>query len=211
MERIKAALERAQQERQQSGAPTGSLPHAPEGGGPVDSIQYSQTRTIEVPKRILREQRIITGFEPGHFVDAYKILRTQVLQRLTENNWNALAITSPGEHEGKTITAINLAISLAMEINYTVLLVDADLRHPSIHTYFGFRPELGLSDYLTRDVPLPEILIHPEGLGHCVILPGGQPLINSGEMLSSPKMARLVDELKTVTRHASCFSICRHY
>ena len=197
MERIKAALERAQQERQQSGVATGAVPAMQGGAVAVDAIQYSQTRTIEVPRRILREQRIITGFEPGQFVDAYKILRTQVLQRLTENNWNVLAVTSPGEHEGKTITAINLAISLAMEINYTVLLVDADLRHPSIHSYFGFRPEYGLSDYLMHGVPLTDMLIHPEGIGRCVVLPGGKALINSAEMLSSPKMAQLVDELKS--------------
>lgn len=195
MERIKAALERAQQERQQSASNPVSYPSQADQTG-TERISYSQTRTLKVTAHMLAENRIISGSSSAEFAEAYKILRTQVLQRLSENNWNALAITSPGEQEGKTLTAINLAISLAMEVSYTVLLVDANLRHPSIHDYFGLRPERGLSDYLTGDVPLQDILIHPEGIGHCVILPGGKPLANSSELLNSPKMAQLVEELK---------------
>jgi protein-tyrosine kinase len=82
-----------------------------------------------------------------------------------------------------------------------VLLVDADLRDPGVHRYFGLQPALGLSDYLLRDAPLAELLINPEGIPRFVILPGGKPLTNSTEMLNSPKMARLVEELKT--RYAS--------
>jgi Mrp family chromosome partitioning ATPase len=78
-----------------------------------------------------------------------------------------------------------------------VLLVDADLRHPSVHSYFGIEAEYGLSDYLTADKLLSELLIHPEEIPGLVILPGGKPLANSAEMLNSPKMARLVEELKT--------------
>jgi capsular exopolysaccharide synthesis family protein len=152
---------------------------------------------VHVAKSILQERRIISGFEQNEFTGAYKMLRTQVFQRLRENGWNSLAVTSPGLNEGKTLTAINLAISLAMEVNYTVLLVDADLRHPSVHSYFGIEAECGLSDYLTADKPLSELLIHPEEIPGLVILPGGKPLANSAEMLNSPKMARLVEELKT--------------
>jgi len=151
---------------------------------------------VNIAKSFLQERRIISGLEKSEFTDAYKILRTQVFQRLRENGWNSLAVTSPGLNEGKTLTAINLAISLAMEVNYTVLLVDVDLRHPSVHSYFGIEAEYGLSDYLTADKPLSELLIHPEEIPGFVILPGGKPLANSAEMLNSPKMVRLVEELK---------------
>jgi protein-tyrosine kinase len=197
MERIKEALERARQERQQTGGAFGVV--STRGGGAVaqpSQIEYTQTRHAEVSNEFLREKRVITGHDQGPFTDAYGILRTQVLQRLRENKWNVLAITSPGLNEGKTLTAINLAISLTMEVGYTVLLVDANLRHPSIHTYFGMEPEGGLSDYLVSDKPLQELLVHPAGIQGLVILPGGKPLINSAEMLNSPKMSRLVDELK---------------
>ena len=195
MERIKAALERAQQEHQSS---NGNPGHTAYGNKPgVDSITYSQTRSVKVSERLLTERRVISGNLASELADAYKILRTQVLQRLSENNWNALGVTSPGAQEGKTLTAINLAISLAMEVNYTVLLVDANLRQPSIHQFFDIKPERGLSDYLTGDASIQDILIRPEGIGQCVILPGGKPLQNSSELLNSPKMVQLVDELKT--------------
>jgi capsular exopolysaccharide synthesis family protein len=196
MERIKEALERARQERQQVGGSFGaSVP--PRGVVAPAQIVYTQTRHAEVSGEYLRNKRVITGCDPDTFTDAYGILRTQVLQQLRENKWNVLAITSPGVEEGKTLTAINLAISLAMEVSYTVLLVDADLRHPNLHTYFGLDPEFGLSDYLVSDKPLQEILVHPAGIQGLVILPGGKPLVNSAEMLNSPKMSRLVEELKT--------------
>jgi protein-tyrosine kinase len=195
MERIKQALEKARLERQKAGSSPFTANRA--GTDVAGRVTYTHTRTVNLVNDSLREKRIITGVEQNAFTDAYKILRTQVLQRLREKGWNSLAIISPGINEGKTLTAINLAISLAMEVNYTVLLVDADLRHPSVHSYFGLDAEYGLRDYLIDDKPLSDLLIHPEGIPRFVILPGGKPLPNSAEMLSSPKMANLVEELKT--------------
>lgn len=195
MERIKQALEKARSERQKVDASSSEVLSSSGANVPA-SIVYTHTRTIDVAEAVLHEKRIISGYERNSYTDAYKMLRTQTLQRLKDNNWNSIAITSPGINEGKTLTAINLAISLAMEINYTVLLVDADLRHPSVHKYFGCESELGLSDYLTAGKPLSELLIHPKALRGVVILPGGKPLANSAEMLNSPQMARLVEELK---------------
>ncbi len=197
MERIKQALERARAER--AGQPdSGNSEHVSPVPTvtPVEQVTYTQTRHIEVTRPVLREKRVVMGFDPCEFTDAYKILRTQVLQRLNENHWNVLAVTSPGIGEGKTLTALNLAASLAMEVDYTVLLVDANLRHPSLHEHLCLPGEPGLSDYLLEDTPLPELLVHPKGIDHLTILPGGRALLNSAEMLNSPKMSRLVDELK---------------
>ena len=63
-------------------------------------------------------------------------------------------VTSSDMGEGKSFVAINLAVALSNELDYTVLLVDADFRNPSIHKYFGIEPEYGLSDYLTGKVNL---------------------------------------------------------
>jgi len=76
-----------------------------------------------------------------------------------------------------------------------VLLVDADLHQHSVHTYLGFDVEFGLRDYLQEAVPIEDILVHPE-IRRLVVLPGGTPLTNTSEMLSSPMMLRLVQELK---------------
>lgn len=200
MERIKEALERARKERGAKGtwsAAGGVLDiNARAAAGSLDQIVYTRTRSVELSPKRLREKRIILANEQSAAADAYKILRTQVLQRMQERGWNALAVTSPGYGEGKSLTAINLAISLAMEVDKTVLLVDADLREPRLHGFFGVDPEPGLSDYLTSDTPLESILVHP-GIGRFVLLPGGGPLLNSSEMLASRKMADLVQELKT--------------
>jgi len=196
MERIKQALEKARLEREKAGGVVSSTGRSG-GAGVSEPITYTQTRTFNVANDALRERRIISAIDQSDFTEAYKILRTQVLQRLREKGWNALAITSPGLNEGKSLTAINLAISLSMEVNHTVLLVDADLRNPFLHKYFDIESEFGLSDYLSTDKPLSEILVHPADIPGFVILPGGKPLANSAEMLSSPKMVRLVSELKS--------------
>jgi protein-tyrosine kinase len=202
MERIKQALERARAERENQPAPTSlaidhALANIPSVAPPPTEIRYNQTRQVEISEQTLRNNRVVTGFSPNAFTDAYKILRTQVLQRLNENSWNVLAVTSPGNHEGKTLTALNLAASLAMEVDYTVLLVDANLRHPSLHSHLGIAGEPGLSDYLLHDTPLSELLVHPMPIEHLTVLPGGRALQrNSAEMLNSPKMSRLVEDMK---------------
>ncbi len=203
MEKIKQALERARQERTTSSEPEQRREEEPSGGRdsarstPLETrIEYSKTRTIEASVERLREKRIIVGQKNDAISDAYKFLRTHVLQRMRANGWNALAITSPMDGNGKTVTAINLAINLAREVNQTVLLVDLDLRRPSIRGYFVDEKIPGISDYLLADRELSEILFHP-GLERLVILPGDKSFANSSEMLSSPKVVQLVEELKT--------------
>ena len=194
MERIKRALERARAERQGQPVPVQSRTAPP--FQEAAEVTYSQTRNVDVSRELLRKNRVINGFDPCAFTDAYKILRTQVLQRLNDNDWNVLAVTSPGSGEGKSLTALNLAASMAMEISHTVLLVDANLRKPSLHTLLGLPRDPGLNDYLSQDTPLPELLVHPRGIDHLTFLPAGAPMLNSAEMLNSPKMSHLVDDLK---------------
>jgi protein-tyrosine kinase len=199
MDRIADALERAREEAGPVGVirPNRKARSRSEANVTgLGEIRYTRTRTVAVSRELLREQRIVAGFEPGSYKGSYKILCTQVLQRMRENGWNALAVTSPGAREGKSLTAINLAVSLALEVDQTVLLVDADLRAPRIHRYFGLPTGHGLSDHLISNTPLEDILIHP-GIGGFVILPGGRAIVNSSEMLGSQKMMNLVQELKS--------------
>jgi protein-tyrosine kinase len=179
---------------------SGSSNQTPGGrsGGPQavpPPIVYTRTKSLDVPLSVLRQRRVMAAYDKGPFVDAFKILRTQVMHRLREKGWNVLGITSPGDGEGKTLTAVNLAISLAMESTQTVLLVDANLRNPSIHDVFGLKDCAGLADYLLDDVPVENLLVHP-GIGRFVLLPGGRAIQNSTEILTSPKMLALVEEFK---------------
>ena len=200
MEKIKQALERAHREQARAAQPAAAQAPLPEPNdetrGHDAAISYSQTRVIPISDEVLRRNKIILGDENDEVATAYKILRTQVEQRLTAKNWNAIAITSPGAGQGKTITAINLSVALAREVDRTVLLVDLDLRNPSIHRRFEQRVDRGLVDYLLDDIPVHEILINP-GIERLVILPVGRAVANSSELLKSPKMVRLVDELKS--------------
>jgi len=200
MERIKQALEKALHERGEAPAP-GPAP----GTGPVRrtaspaeavSITYTQTRTIQPPPETLRRNRVLGGSaDDSSVVAAYRILRTQVLQRMKEHGWKALAVTSPSPGEGKTLTAVNLAISLAREVNHTVLLVDLDLRNPSVHQLFGYQPEKGVSDIVLHGAEVSEVLVNP-GFERLVVLPGRESITNSSEVLSSPALIALVDDLK---------------
>src|SRR5262249_9599935 len=116
-------------------------------------IVYTSTKTVEVTDDTMRVQRLITGFEGGAFVDAY-MLRTQVVQQCRQKGWNALGVTSPTPHAGKTLTAVNLSLALAMDLAHTVLLVDADMRRPGVHQAFGLESCPGLTEYLFDEVPL---------------------------------------------------------
>jgi capsular exopolysaccharide synthesis family protein len=110
--------------------------------------------------------------------------------------WQTLAITSTSDKTGNSLTAANLAISIAMELNRTALLVDANFQNPAINKLFGFKADIGLSDYLLQDTELSTMLFNP-GIDRLVILPAGKPMVNSTEMLHSPKMLKLVNELKS--------------
>ena len=180
--------------KDQPGQP-GSRPQAGKAAGLPPPIVYTKTRSLDIPLSVLRHGRVMAAYDKGPFVDAFKILRTQVVQRLRENNWSVLGVTSPGHGEGKTFTAVNLAVSLAMETTQTVLLVDADLSNPSVHEVFGLDDCPGLADYLLDNQRLEDLLVHP-GISRLVLLPGGRALSNSTEILTSPHMLALVEELK---------------
>ncbi len=165
-------------------------------GGNSVSIAYTQTRVHAVDDRLCKENRIISVLQPGKWLESYRMLRTRCLQTMDAMGWKTLAITSTGAKTGNSLTAANLAISVAMELNRTALLVDANFKNPAIHHLFGFQAESGLSDYLLYDAELSSMLINP-GIDRLVILPAGKPMVNSTEMLHSPKMLRLVNELKS--------------
>ena len=161
-----------------------------------EQFLYTQTRIQATQKSHLQKNRIISGFKSGEWLESYKMLRTRCLQIMDVNNWSTLAITSPGQSSGNSLTAANLAVCIAMELNRSVLLVDANFMNPGICKLFGLDTDLGLSDYLLRDTPINEMLISPD-FDRLVILPAGKEMINSTEMLRSDKMKRLVKELKT--------------
>jgi len=158
-------------------------------------VRYRQTQQFTPARRRLARNLVVGAGAPNEGYAVYNHLRTQILQRLQENHWNTVAITSPSKSSGNTLTAINLAISIARDYNYTVLVVELDLVNPSFQRILGFKQRQGIVDHLLHDVPIPEILLNP-GIDRLVVIPAGSPITNSSELLSSPKMSGLVEELK---------------
>ncbi|MES9876161.1 MAG: CpsD/CapB family tyrosine-protein kinase [Candidatus Sedimenticola sp. PURPLELP] len=209
MERLQKALDRAREERKQhvsesTEADSTNAEHpgidneaesAAHGDAhDQDGIVYSMTRTIQVSDQVLAENRIIAGIPSHPQADVFRVLRTKTLQKMRKLGLNSLAITSPTKGGGKSMVASNLAIAMALEINQTVLLVDMDLRRPSIEDLFGFKAETGLSNYLLDNAQIPELLINP-GIERLVLLPAGRALQHSSELLSSPRMKTLVEDI----------------
>ncbi len=196
MERIKQALARARQEQQQGKKILlAEVKKHPALQKPDLNFKYTQTKIIETDPKILEKNRILFDRSNDRALAAYKLLRTQIEQRMLARNWSTLAITSPGPDHGKSLTSINLAISLARTHHHTVLLVDLDLRKPTIHRYFGFTPKKGIHEVLMEKVPLSEILFNP-GIERLVVAPGHDTVFNSSEILASPDMRDFVHEVK---------------
>ena len=142
MERIQQAIEKARRDRKSrtespsddSGVDTAKNQNQQSTTRDNDSnksrslrVNYSKTRSVFLDAQTLKDLRIIAGFSHDKRSESYRQLRGQLLNKFRENNWQTLAITSPNSGAGKTLTALNLAISLSMEVNQTVLLVDMDL------------------------------------------------------------------------------------
>jgi protein-tyrosine kinase len=105
-----------------------------------------------------------------------------------------ILVTSALPDEGKSFVAANLAISIAQSIQEYVLLIDCDIRRPSIHTKFGFGDTPGLSEHLANGTSLSSLLLKTE-VDKLSILPGGKPPYNPSELLSSQRMSKLLEEV----------------
>ena len=214
MSKLKKALERAKQARTGQGhdTETGSrlrqavrksqvLQEPEQPRSEEVRIDYTRTKVLDIDVQSLKKNKIFSHIKEDRMTDQINILRTQLLHKLEEIDGNTLMVTSANPGEGKTFTSINLGISIAQELNRTVLLVDCDLRQPQgkhfdfASDFFGVEIHQGLSDYLLGQVDLEDVLLNP-GIERLTILPGGKPLLNSAELLSSAKMEKLVNEMK---------------
>jgi Mrp family chromosome partitioning ATPase len=211
MDRIRKALDLARLEREQGSEPA-PLPriaaeptpmprpatdHTPPEAQFPASITYSITRVFTPDSAVLESNRVVDPASDEPAATAFRMLRTQVLQRMVENSWRSLAVLSPGADDGKTTTAINLALNLANDSRHTVLLIDSDLKRPSIAAALGIEPEFGLDDVLRGSARVEQCLYHPQGFDRLVILPTRAPLANSSEILAGPRGKALVAELRT--------------
>jgi protein-tyrosine kinase len=165
-------------------------------------IRYSRTKVQVLDPERMRENKIFSIFDDIELTDQVKIIRTQILKKLERIGGNTILVTSANPYEGKTFTSINLGVSIAKEFNRTVLIIDADLRKPTKRhmdfssDFFTLDVALGLTDYLQKDVEIPDVLINP-GIDKLTLIPAGKPVNNAPELLSSERMRAMMADIKS--------------
>lgn len=202
MERISRALELARSQRtqrEQRGAASAAAGPLVSDADLADS--NAQTATMRAPcfaasPEALAREHILPPGADGPLAAPYKLLRTQVLQRLDQLGANTLAILSPAPGAGKTLTAINLAIAIAADLGRTALLVDLDLRNPHVHTRLGLEPEAGVEDCLRGRKSIEQVIVRLEGYERLAVMPARGSVSNTSELLTSERAAALIDELR---------------
>lgn len=189
MSRIEEALEKASTLR---GGPI-----------PVASVAKSFSRSRHFPPPPpdeaikIQNPLLVTACDPHTpAAEEYRKLKSIIVKLTTGDRFrNTLMVTSSIGNEGKSVTALNLAMSLAQEYDHTVMLVDADLRKPSIHQYLGIEKRAGLTECLLDGMDIKDVLIKT-GIGRLSVLQAGRGVKNPAEIFSSQKFRNFFLEMK---------------
>ncbi|MBE0596507.1 MAG: tyrosine-protein kinase family protein [Desulfuromonadales bacterium] len=203
MSRIEKALEKAAQLRKKENgtdskldqvvrSATGPDQQGEEGGPAKISHEGRPVQTLQIDHPM-----IFTFSDPrSPIAEEFRKLKSTLVNLARQGDLRkTVMITSSLSGEGKSVTAINLAITLAQEYDHTVLLVDADLRKPSIHKYFHLTPKVGLADCLCDGLDLSEAIIRTN-IGKLSFIPAGREVENPAELLGAQRMKALVQEMR---------------
>jgi len=195
MERIRRALEISRLQR-------GPVVEVRTSGSPerYSQPEHDSANTEQAPAQILsvdraalRKRRVILAEESSVAAHAYRMLRAQILQRSRATRMRVFGVVSATSGEGKSLTALNLAISLAAEPNQTVTLVDLDLRHPSLSSLLGVSPEQGLDTWLTGTTAASSVRYELEGFPRLQIVPTLAPVSASSDTLAATRTRELFE------------------
>jgi Mrp family chromosome partitioning ATPase len=216
MEYIQKALELAREQRQQKIA-NGEIPETGEKRttttlqkhpasatvskkadfqGVPETVELSQP-FITTPQATFEQHRIVAGNKGSAAADKFDMLRTQIFQEMNAKGWRTLGITSPMPRCGKTTVAINLCVSMAKACRKDVVLVDLDLRNPTVANYLGIESTPDLSDILDGRISFRGPLVN-SGVPRLLIIPNKKTYLNSSEALASPEAIALAQNLKAV-------------
>src|SRR5215469_253304 len=208
MERIERALEIARLQRSARSeaapvaVPAAAAPATPSPAPAAVPAIHAVHEAPRLPRYVirregLRERCILLADDTGAAGRAYRMLRAQLLQRVRTSRMRTFGIVSAVSGEGKTITAINLALTLAAEPNQQVALLDFDLRHPSVAQTLGIAPQIGLDTWLTDGAqPASAVLCELEGIARLQLAPTLAPVSASSECLARGRTRALLEELR---------------
>lgn len=150
-------------------------------------------KAVLTPNRKAMERARLLPYLDQSAVNAYKLLRTRLLQRMRNNGWRTLIVTSIGPNEGKTTTAINLSLA-ACNANQSVLLVDLDLKRPAVAKCLGLERTIGLSDYLNERVDADHILYDTD-IELLAMIPNFDIVSSHGSVVE-PRMVALFEHVR---------------
>ncbi|ROR34737.1 XrtA-associated tyrosine autokinase [Inmirania thermothiophila] len=196
-------IERAMEKEGRRPAPE-TAPASPAGAAaaaPDAALRPQAVPQAQIDLERMRRRGYVTPDAEGRVVEEYRVIKRPLLANIARDeasrpeHANMIMVTSAMANEGKTFTAINLAMSIAMEMDRTVLLVDADVAHPSVASELGIPAGRGLIEVLAGEVrDLSEVLVRTNVPKLCV-LPAGRRHQRSTELLGSAAMAALAGEL----------------
>lgn len=201
MSKIHKALERAQRERE-ADVTREVLPLVFENVGkenvdPAERSMGPRSAAPLVAEKVISGQRLVTFYEPDSVAsEQFRKLRTQLLRLRLPQPPRTILVTSARAGEGKTLVSANLAAGIAHEFSAHALLVDCDLRNPTLGNWFGISNGFGLSDYLVGGKEISELLIKTE-IERLRILLGGTLQDNPAELVGSARMEALIKEFKS--------------
>jgi capsular exopolysaccharide synthesis family protein len=181
--------------------PADRIEHAPPRARVEPELPPAAPRSsaVEATPRLIAEldPHLVAALAPTSLAaEQYRSLRTRIKRAENGRALRAIAVTSPNKGDGKSLTAANLALTMAQEFQQRVLLLDCDLRRPSVHQLFGLSEGPGLTDVLMNVAELDQALVSlPEH--HLTVLPAGLPPSNPAELLGSAAMRRILDTLRT--------------
>jgi len=193
MSKIYKALEKAEKERERI------IPPLPLSEIEEEPKRVNQVVQPDLPKGegAISDQKLVSFFQPGSLAaEQFRKLRTYLLRDKYSDFPRTIMVTSATDAEGKTFVSANLAIGIAHDLHTHALLVDCDLRRPQVAQWFGLQDRNGLSEYLTGDGKVSDLLVRTE-VEKLSILLGGKVQENPTELIGSKKMEALVQELKS--------------
>ncbi len=159
------------------------------------SPSYTQSRTVRLDPFVAAANRCMAALPNSPYGEAYKSIRTQIIQKTEQTGGKTIMVTSALAGEGKTTCAVNLAFTFAREFSQTVLLVDCDLRRQRIHEFLGVKSDKGLANHLLNDEPISDLIVWP-GSEKLTFISGGRTIHESAEALGSPRMKAAVQDMK---------------
>jgi protein-tyrosine kinase len=172
-------------------------PQAAPAGVARAANEPAQLRTVQLNGRHLESTRIVTHNPSDPHGGFYDMLRTQLLQEMDDNGWQFLAITSATAECGKSVTACNLALSIARLAERSVLLVDMDLKKPKVAEYLGLPGRAGLLSVLEGKTGLADVIVEAViGRTQALVLPGEVCKSGSSEWMASQSMATVLQTIK---------------